>query len=135
MAAFDGKDVIIKLKTGASLTRVCAKTKTFTVNGEAIDITQDCDGGFAKTLATAGTRSITLAVEGIMEDGTLLGKMTDPASASAEFDGEITFPSLFTFAGKFFVSGFSAGAEIGSAVTVSFTMTSSGAWTRTVPAP
>ena len=132
MAAFDGKDVIIKLKTGATLARICAKTKTFTVAGEAIDITQDCDNGFVKTLSTPSTRSISASVEGVMENGEILGVLTDPAKNDFELEGEITFPGLYTYAGNFFVSGFSAGAEIGTAVTVSFTMTSSGAWTRAV---
>lgn len=130
MAAFDGRDVIVKLKHGATLSRVCAKTKTFTIGGEPIDVTQDCDDGFRKLLITNGTRSLDIAVEGLMENGDLLGALTDPAATTFQFDGEVTFPGLWVIAGKFNITGFSAGAEVGAATTVSFTMQSSGAWTR-----
>jgi len=135
MAAMDGKDVIVKLKLGASLARVCAKSKTVTIGGEPIDITQDCDNGFRKLMETGGTRSIDIAIEGLMEGGEALALLSDPTKTDFNVEGELTFPGLWTIAGNFFITGFSSGAEIGTAVTVSFTLQSSGAWTRTVPTP
>ena len=132
MAAFDGKDVVVKLTYSGSSTRICAKTTTLTIGGEAIDLTQDCDNGFRKMLQTPGTRSLDIAIEGIMEDGALLGVLLDPATSDRSFAGEITFPAMWKVTGDFFVSGVSVGAEIGTAVTISMTLQSNGVWTSTV---
>lgn len=133
MAAFDGKDVIVKLTHSGSSARICAKTKTLTIGGEAIDITQDCDNGFRKMLQSPGTRSLDIAIEGILEDGAFLGVMLNPATSDLSFAGEITFPSMWKVVGDFFVSGVSVGAENGAATTISMTLQSNGAWTSSVP--
>lgn len=133
MAAFDGKDVIVKLTYSGASTRICAKTKTLTIGGEAIDITQDCDNGFRKMLQSPGTRSLDIAIEGILEDGAFLGVMLNPATSDLSFAGEITFPSMWKVAGDFFVSGVSVGAENGAGTTISMTLQSNGAWTSAVP--
>jgi len=133
MAAFDGKDVIVKLTYSGTSARICAKTKTLTIGGEAIDITQDCDNGFRKMLQSPGTRSLDIAIEGILEDGAFLGVMLNPATSDLSFAGEITFPLMWKVAGDFFVSGVSVGAENGAATTISMTLQSNGAWTSSVP--
>ena len=135
MAAMDGKDVVVKLTLSGSMARVCSKSKTVTIGGEPIDITQDCDNGFRKLMETASTRSIDIAVEGLMEGGEVLALLSDPTKTDFNVAGEITFPGLWTISGNFFITGFSSGAEIGAATTVSFTLQSSGAWTRAVPTP
>lgn len=133
MAAFDGKDVIVKLTHSGTSARICAKTKTLTIGGEAIDITQDCDNGFRKMLQSPGTRSLDIAIEGILEDGAFLGVMLNPATSDLSFAGEITFPSMWKVTGEFFVSGVSVGAENGTGTTISMTLQSNGAWTSAVP--
>lgn len=135
MAAMDGKDVVVKLTLSGSMARVCAKSKTMTLGGESIDITQDCDAGFRTLMPTGSTRSIDIALEGLMTGGEVLALLSDPTKTVFNVAGEITFPDLWTISGNFFLSGFSSGAEIGTATTVSFTMQSSGAWTRAVPTP
>lgn len=58
--------------------RICARTKTITVGGEPIDVTQDCDDGFRRLLGKPASRSIDMTVEGVIAQTDLIDLALDP---------------------------------------------------------
>lgn len=131
LEAVAGRDVAFYVGTDDSGPRICARTKTITVAGEPIDITQDCDGAFRTLLNTPATRSIDMSVEGVIRQDDWASIALDPASSNFLEQYALIIPGLGTITGDFFLGNFEIGAEYQDAVTFSATVQSSGAWTFT----
>jgi predicted secreted protein len=124
MAAFVGRTVVVEV-AGASV----ARTKSFTIGNEPVDITSDDDSGFRTMLSVAGTKTLDMSVEGVTKDGALIA-LASGSSGLIE-DVEITFPGIGTIAGDFFVASVELGAAYNEASTFSASLQSSGAYTYT----
>lgn len=126
-----GRDVAFYVGDDDSGPRICARTKTITVAGEPIDITQDCDGAFRTLMNMPGTRSIDMAVEGIIRQDDWVLIALDPDATNFLEQYALVIPGLGTITGDFFLGNFEIGAEYQDATTFSATVQSSGKWTFT----
>jgi TP901-1 family phage major tail protein len=126
MAAFVGRTVVLEV-AGAAVAG--ARTKSFTIGNEPVDITSDDDSGFRTMLSVAGTKTLDMSVEGVTKDGALIA-LASGSSGLIE-DVEITFPGIGTIAGDFFVASVELGAAYNEASTFSASLQSSGAYTYT----
>ena len=129
MAAFVGRTVVLEV-AGAPVAG--ARTKSFTIGNEPVDITSDDDSGFRTMLSVAGTKTLDMSVEGVTKDGALIA-LASGSSGLIE-DVEITFPGIGTIAGDFFVASVELGAAYNEASTFSASLQSSGAYTYTAAA-
>lgn len=134
MAALVGRKVLFT-PDGASTPIAGARTKTITINNEAIDITSDDDVGFRTLLAEdPALRSISMSVEGITKNGTLIA-LAAGASGSLIGDYELEFTGIGTITGQFHIGTVELGAIYNEAVTFSATVESSGEFTYTPVTP
>lgn len=127
MAASSGRELLIK----KGLTVLAGvRTKTVTINGEAIDVTSDDDSGFRTLLADPSIRMIDLSVEGITKDAVL---RTIVASGSSQMLTDITieYPDGAVIAGDFYLVSVEESGEYQDAVTFTASLQSSGAFTYT----
>ena len=129
MAAFVGRTVVLEV-AGAAVAG--ARTKSFTIGNEPVDITSDDDSGFRTMLSVAGTKTLDMSIEGVTKDGALIA-LASGSSGLIE-DVEITFPGIGTIAGDFFVASVELGAAYNEASTFSASLQSSGAYTYTAAA-
>jgi len=126
MAAFVGRTVVVEVNAA---TVAGARTKSFTIGNEPVDITSDDDSGFRTMLSVAGTKTLDMTIEGVTKDGALIALAS---GSSGLIEGvEITFPGIGTIAGDFFVASVEVGATYNEATTFSASLQSSGAYTYT----
>ena len=126
MAAFVGRTVVLEV-AGAAVAG--ARTKSFTIGNEPVDITSDDDSGFRTLLSVAGTKTLDMSVEGVTKDGSLIA-LASGSSGLIE-DVEMTFPGIGVVAGDFFVASVELGAAYNEASTFSASFQSSGSYTFT----
>jgi len=131
LQAIAGRDVAFYVGADDTGPRICARTKTITIAGEPIDITQDCDGAFRTLLSTPASRSIDMTVEGILRQDDWALQALDPATSNFLEQYALVIPGLGTITGDFFIGNFEVGAPYNESVTFSATVQSSGAWTFT----
>ena len=105
-------------------------SKTFSINNEPIDITDDDDEGFRTLLELSGVRSIDASFEGVMKADTMLAiaAAADPTLITAD---ELQFHSGAKITGNFRFNSFEASGESAGRVQFSGSLQSSGAWTFT----
>lgn len=127
MAASAGRELLIK--KGVSVI-AGVRTKTVTINGEPIDITSDDDSGFRTLLASAGTRSIDLSVEGVTKDATLRAIVAG-VSSQLLTDISVEYPNGDTIDGDFYLVNIEESGEYQDALTFSASLQSSGPFTYT----
>lgn len=117
--------------TGAGTPVTGMRTKTITINNEAVDITSDDDSGWQTFLSEdPAQRGITLAVEGVTKDAALINlAMTGGSGLISEYTLEIE--GIGTAVGDFHIGTLELGAPYNEAVTFSCTIQSSGepTWT------
>lgn len=109
-----------------------ARTTGFTVNGSAIDVTDQGDLGF-QTLLTGVVigQSIELTIDGY-EEGTVLRDIAVGPQAG-KFMSDLSYVAANgdAITGNFFMSSYSEGAPYEDGTTFNATFTSNGAWTFT----
>ena len=108
-----------------------AREKSFTFNGEAIDISDDYSQGWRELLEHAGEYSINLSVSGVTRSDTLR------AAWFAEDLQEtmvVTFPGGDSFSGTFHLASYSETGNYKEAITYEAEFQSTGVVTYT-PAP
>lgn len=102
-----------------------ARTKTLTINNEAVDVTSDGDSGIQRYLNEMGQKSVEISVEGMFDsaDETLpdLALSNDLITAL-----ELDYTD-YTISGDFFMTSYSQGITYNDATTFSATFASSGA--------
>jgi len=127
MAASSGRELLIK--KGSSVI-AGVRTKTVTINGEAIDVTTDDDSGYRTLLGDPATRMIDLSVEGITKDDTLRAIVAGGGSQMLT-DITIEYPDGAVIAGDFYLVSVEEAGEYQDAVTFSASLQSSGEYTYT----
>lgn len=102
------------------------RTKTITINNEAVDITTDDDQGWRSLLGDdPALRSIDISVEGILKDAALIELATTGGSGLIS-EYELAIQGLGVFTGDFHIGSLELGAPYNEAVTFSCTISSSG---------
>lgn len=125
MAELLGRIVTISIDGAVVAT---ARTKTLTINNEAINVTSDGDEGIARYLTTPGEKAVEISVDGLMDDDLLLVKsLSNDISA----DLILTYPT-YTLTGTFVMPSYSEGAPYNEAITFSASFSSSGAVVKAV---
>jgi TP901-1 family phage major tail protein len=127
MAALSGRKVRIKRGSTAI---AGARSDSFTINNEPIDITDKDDSGWRTYLADVGVRSIDCEVEGVLDDATFLSLAVGTASALLEAY-TIDVIGLGEFTGNFYLASFAVTGEQADAITFTASIQSSGTITFT----
>jgi predicted secreted protein len=116
------QDLIIKRNNAVICAGIASKKLKY--NGERIIITSDDDNGFETSLASSGTRSLDIALEGVEKDGILQGLINADnrmlTNVIVEYkDGDIYY-------GSFFLANFETDYKHDDAVKFSAELKSSG---------
>jgi len=124
MAAASGREIYVS--KGA--TRLLGgRTKSLSLNGEAVDITSDDDSGWRTFLAEFGVQSVDVEVEGVLKDDVLIEAWFDNDLAAYT----VTITGIGTFTGSWKLSSVPlTGAHDGS-IDYSGSLQSSGEITYT----
>jgi predicted secreted protein len=144
MAEITGRVVVISIGGNAVAT---ARSKSLTINNEAIDITADGDLGIQRMLDKAGQKSVELSVEGLENLPTTAAGISASLFATALNNGVGSGGSLlkqvqldyyltgtpnvantkpsFSLTGDFFLASYEQGITYNEAVTFSATFNSS----------
>lgn len=129
MAFNVGRKLTIK-RAGTTIASV--RTKTVTINNEAVDISTDDDSGYRTLLEDPGQKQIDMSVEGLTSDDVLIDKAANGTSLIEEYT--ITLPSGATIVGDFRFNNLELGAEYNAAITFTAEIQSSGSYTFTAAA-
>lgn len=130
MAASVGRNLKIK-KDSTVIAGI--RTKSVSINREAIDITGDDDVGFRKLLATAGQMSLDISFDGVTKDATLRAAVMT-ASDIELAEVSIEYPDGGAVTGTFMLVSLEESGSYNDAVGFSGSLQSSGAWTYAPPA-
>lgn len=125
MAASIGRELLIKR---GSVVIAGVRSKSASINGEAVDITSDDDSGFRTLLSTVGTKSMDLSVEGVTKDATLRAAMLSGSSLLLT-DVNLEYPNGDTVSGDFFLTSLEESAPYNEATTFTASLQSSGEFT------
>ena len=135
MAARAGRDLRIKYDSGSGAVVIAgARTDSFSVANEPINITDKDDAGVQSLLDDIGTQSLSMNVEGVMTNATLLNLAVSAGDGTAlhDFEMEVLDLGTLTAADGFFISNFdNTGADGTDPATFTCSLTSSGAITFT----
>lgn len=135
MTAYTGRSMTLKAGTWAAGTVISqVRTHTFTIDNEIVDTTNKDSNGFRTILEGAGTKSLSISLDGIVDNSTVFETLQAAANAG----------SISTYAiggigdgdyweGSFHLTSFEIGGTHNGEQTFSATLNSSGAWTY-VPA-
>jgi surface protein len=138
MAATAGRKVRISYNAGAGMAVIAgARTDSFTIANEMINITDKDDLGVQTLLNDIGVQSVSMDLEGVLKDDTLLALTAAAASGTSLHDLQVEIVGIgtLTCAGGFFISNFApSGAEGSDPTTFSCSMASSGPVTWTTEA-
>ena len=127
--AISGRAVRIS-RAGSNI--VGARTDSVTINNEPLDITDKDDSGWRTMLADAGLRSVSLEVEGVLKNDTLLVDSVGSASTALLKECVVTISGIGTLTGDFFLNSVQLGAEQGDVVTFTATLESGESMTATI---
>ncbi len=129
---FVGRDLIFEFPTGTKIASV--RTKSFTVDSSAIDVTTDDDSGIRTLLEEPGQHQIDLSVEGLLANDDLMQQIVD----GTLFIQNLTIKLPFTFTttqativGDFRFNNFEASGEYQDSITFTATLQSTGTFTFT----
>jgi len=106
------------------------RTKTVSINGDAIDVTSDDDLGYRTLLNDPATRTLDLKVEGITKDDNLRAVLLSGGSQMLT-DITIEYPDGSTITGNFYLAQVEETGAYDDAITFSTTLQSSGEYTYT----
>jgi predicted secreted protein len=138
MVATAGRKVRISYNAGAGMAVIAgARTDSFTIANEMINITDKDDLGVQTLLNDIGVQSVAMDLEGVLKDDTLLALTAAAASGTSLHDLQVEIVGIgtLTCAGGFFLSNFVPnGAEGSDPTTFSCSMASSGPVTWTTEA-
>ena len=134
MTAYTGRSMTLKLGTWAAGTALAqVRTHTLTLDHEVVDITNKDSNGFRTILEGAGTKSISISVEGIVDNAASYETLFSAANS-----GSISTYSIGgmgdgdVIEGSFHLSSFETSGAHNGEQTFSVTLNSSGAWTPTL---
>lgn len=128
MAANVGRNLKI-LKNSVVVAGI--RTKSFSANGEPIDVTTDDEAGVRTLLADPAVRTLDISFDGVTKDDTLRGIMLDPAGTLNLTDITLEYPNGDEISGTFFFTNLEESGTYNDAVTFSGSLQNNGAWTFT----
>jgi len=137
MAAISGNGIVgrkIKFYQGDVSTGVLfsARTKTFSLGSEPIDVTDDSDDGYRTLLSDPAQKQIDMTVEGVLRQDDFVERFLDPTSGDPYIDEyTLVIPGIGTIVGDFAIGSFELGAPYNEATTFTASIQSSGVWTFT----
>ncbi len=129
---FVGRKLVFEYPTGTVIASV--RTKSFTVDSSAIDITTDDDSGIRALLEAPGQRQIDLSVEGLLTNDALLEQIVEGTLHIQNLTIKLpfTFSSVeSTIVGDFRFNNFEVSGEYQDAITFTATLQSTGTFTFT----
>jgi predicted secreted protein len=145
---FIGRAVAVKIGTVYVAT---ARTKSFTINNEAVDITSGGDKGIQRLLVRAGQKSVEISIEGLEDlsktglptslfkfaldngiDGTSLMKAVSFEFYLTNVQSGTNKPDII-LTGDFFLASYQQSQGYNEAVTFSASFNSSGLVTTSIP--
>lgn len=129
---FVGRTLVFEYPTGTKIASV--RTKSFTLDASAIDVTTDDDDGIRALLEESGQRQIDISVEGLLADDTLVSQIANGTLLIQELTIKLPFTfttTQSTIVGDFRFNNFEVGGEYQDAQTFSATLQSTGAWVFT----
>lgn len=135
MAENNGRDLTVAIGTdGSEVTLTGVRTKSFTINNEPVDITNDDDNAWRDYLAEPGQKSIGLSIDGVSVDDDALALASSASDVSTNC--LITFPlgggtTPASYEGTAFITSYQETGEYNGAVTYSLALESMGSWTYT----
>jgi predicted secreted protein len=133
MAATAGRLLTIRYDDGGGMDIIAgARTDSFTISNEPINITDKGDVGVQTLLNDIGTKALSMSIEGVVKD-TILKDLAFGAGTGSALHQLAIFVggvSEITAAGGFFISSYQeSGAEGTDPVTFTCELTASGAIT------
>lgn len=131
MAANVGRNLKLKID-GTAIAGV--RTKSLSINREAIDITSDDDDGFRTLLSEAGQMSLDISFDGITKNATLRAAIMTSTDIELS-DLEIEYPNGDEIDGTFMLTNLEENGTYNDAIQFSGTLQSSGEWTFTPDTP
>ncbi len=135
MPALTGRTALVKLDNtggGSYQTVGGVRTRSLKINSETVDVTDsDSTNQWRELLATAGVKSVEIAVSGIFKDDTYINQAIAYAKDCTIRNWQWIHASIGTFQGAFQVADIELGAEYNGAVSFSFTLQSAGEVTFT----
>lgn len=131
MAAIKGRSIIVQ-RGGVTLAGV--RTKSLTINGSPIDITNDDDAGVRKLMDEPGQIDVGISVSGILTNDALLQESLSASDRTQTTNfvmpgGWTGSPSYQSLSGNFFMASFSITGEYQGAATFEAEFQSAGAVT------
>jgi predicted secreted protein len=120
MAEILGRKVIVSV---ASTPVATARTTSFTINNEAVNITSVGDDGVRRLMEEPGEKSIEITLDGLYTDSSLMELALNGTLIN---EVELDYGS-YTIEGDFFLSSYNEGQPYNEAVTFSATLMSTGA--------
>jgi TP901-1 family phage major tail protein len=127
-----GRDFLLKVGTGGPAVTVGAmRTTRFTVNGEAVDVTNKDSAGWRELLAGAGKASVTVQASGLLSGNAQASDFVSRVIAKSLDAYTVIFDNGDKLEGSFQCASFEAAGEHDGEQTYSLTLESAGAITLT----
>lgn len=126
MAKFLGRKLILQ-RDGTPIANI--RTKSLSINRELVDTTDDDSGAWAEHLDEPGQIEVTMSVEGVFADDSILDDALDPQSGNVAHT--LVYPDGSEISADFGISSFEQEAEYNDVTTYSFELRASGEVTRT----
>lgn len=125
MAATPGWQVTLKRE---GVLFAGARTKSLTINNEAIDVTTDDDEGFRTLMETPALKSIDMSIEGVTKDMDIIAKAAAGTTLIETY--RMDFVEFGTYIeGEFRLNNVQLGATYNDAVTFTAEVQSTGEYT------
>lgn len=133
-ATFPAHGRAIQVKRGSSPALITGvRTKSISISGSSIDVTNDDDAGIRKLMDMPGEVAVSISISGITKEATL----RDEALLATDrvLPTEFTLPGATPgkFAGDFFLASYTETGEYQGAGTFEATFESAGTVTYTAP--
>jgi TP901-1 family phage major tail protein len=126
MAKYLGRKVILKKGT-TPIANV--RTKSLSINRELVDSSDDDSGAWATHLDEPGQIDVSISVEGVIADHSVLGEALNVATGNETYT--LTYPDGGIVSGSFGLSSFALEDTYNDVSTYSFEMRASGEVTYT----
>lgn len=134
MPAQKGRELLLQVDDGAGsyVTVGGFKSNSFSINGNAVDITNKDSGGFRASLDGGATISIDTEASGVFMDDAQFEKVHTAAISGTHLDARVTIPDFMTYTGPFTVPSLQLSGDTEGAITYNIRLASAGQITAAV---
>lgn len=132
MTATDGRSFVLKLGAvaGSPVTIAAARTNSFGIGNEIVDVTNKDSNAFRTLLEGAGTKSLSVDIEGVLDKGgSGVTTFLENAVNNSIDIYSLFFNDGFTLEGSFQVESYSTSGDHNTEQTFTATLQSSGVFT------